>query len=76
MSLDPFETRSIDELDPMEYEAYIDHIKCDYFDERDLDSIGATCDKCGESITNYELTINNGVCPGCDSKLITDDIPF
>jgi hypothetical protein len=67
-----FETMQADELNSSEYDAWIE-----VFGFIPVESNHNTnCLKCGESITNFELDINNGVCPCCGSVIVESDIPI
>ena len=67
-----FETFCADELDPTEYEAYMDHFKINIIPVE----VKTRCEKCGALVTKFELDINKGRCPCCDSILEEDDIPY
>ena len=70
-----FESFCSDEIVPVEYEEWLD-----WKDTVDpafevLKKNLPDCGVCGEAdLTAEELDLNNGRCPGCDSKI--DDIPF
>lgn len=68
----PFETMQADELNPDEYNAYLDHFKVNEIP----DKIKTRCVKCGALVTGFELDINDGRCPCCDSILVEKDIPI
>ena len=72
-----------DETIPAGYEDYLD----EYYPDPEWESLQSSlfdldkspervCEKCGEAVTDFELTINHGRCPGCDSQLVEDDVPF
>jgi formylmethanofuran dehydrogenase subunit E len=71
---------------PVGYEDFLDEyqpdpewdslqMKLDLYSPEDR-SPSHDCEKCGEPVTDFELVINNGRCPGCDSQLVEFDVPF
>lgn len=70
----PFETSCTDELDPTEYEAYLDLFRQERFDIMADNSPKRECPKCGEMISDFEIALNFGRCPCCDSLLEEKDI--
>ena len=72
----PFESPCIDEMIPSEYEDYLDNFQQVRFDITQDNSPKRTCPKCGELISDFEITINFGRCPCCDSQLVEKDIPI
>lgn len=69
----PFETQQIEEFIPSEYENYMDHFRINIIPEISKETL---CSKCGQTITDFELDINNDICPCCGSNLSEDDIPI
>lgn len=67
----PFETQSIDEMIPFEYEDFLDEVDEDFLDAvEEANMSGAVCVKCGETISRYEIDVNDGRCPCCDSIFV------
>jgi hypothetical protein len=61
---DDFDTQIMaDELDPTDYELWLDFCSGALEDEE------IECIKCGEFISPLEHTINDGLCPCCGSRL-------
>mgnify|MGYP000008580883 CR=1 FL=1 len=67
----PFETRQIEEFIPSEYEEYMDHFRLNIIPDVTKDTV---CPKCGQTITEFELDINNDICPCCGTYLSEDYI--
>lgn len=66
----PYDQISIEETIPVDYEQWLDEINADDNVKTGSVKTGSLCTKCGEIITDFELKINKGICPCCDSKLI------
>ena len=88
MTFNPYEEIEIEETLDSEYEDYLDHFRVNWIP---VVSDSKVCPKCGESITEFEVNINDNVCPCCDTILfprtikedgwdltfdIEDDIPI
>jgi hypothetical protein len=65
----PYDKVSIEETIPVDYEDFLDEIHKDDELNSKIET-GSLCTKCGQIITDFELKINKGICPCCDSKLI------
>ena len=74
MTFNPYEEVEIEETLDSEYEDYLDNFRINWIPV--VSDNSKVCPKCGESITEFEVNINNNVCPCCDTKLEPDDIPF
>jgi hypothetical protein len=62
---DDFDTQiQSDELDPSEYEEWCKLQEGEFEEDK---SPKTECPKCGEFPTAFELTLNQGRCPYCDS---------
>jgi hypothetical protein len=80
--MSPYEKQSVDELNPNDYENWLDwkDTADPQFETLDIPedkSPKRDCPVCGmPDITDCELTLNKGKCPGCDSEIIDWDVPF
>jgi rubrerythrin len=62
----PFETQQIEEFIPVDYEAFLDELS----EPENQMEIVSICVKCGETITKFEIEINDCHCPCCGSIFV------
>jgi rubrerythrin len=72
----PYDQISIEETIPVDYEQWLDEINADENAVVYNESYNTECPKCGESITRFEMKINDDRCPCCDSLLAETDVPI
>ena len=71
----PYETQQIEEFIPSEFNEYEDYM--DHFRVNVMSTITTECIKCGEFITDFELNVNDGICPCCGARIDKEnDIPI
>ena len=63
----PFEKQSVEEFIPVDYENFLDELDPEPENQMEIVSI---CVKCGETITKFEIEINDCHCPCCGSIFV------
>ena len=72
----PYDQISIEETIPVDYEEWLDEYTFDNEGQTVKWVDDTICIKCDAHIGDFELDINDGRCPCCDSILVEKDIPI